>query len=273
MFIPSKRNRTTSCSHGIPFNMFMFSVTSQNERNACCSGIWNHLESQLLICYVSCSFAWLSFPWEKERLSCFQLIMLSSISRVHAHKWHFQECCLNLCSASVSATYSRSLVSESIICLLEGPSCLWVWSQQRPDRSCWCCFLSLTGNWRSELRPPDEHCGTLPSAASRYGPPATHNRSISRRSGTPSACLNESCPDSHSGLRGAASATYWDRQEPSLISFWRTGSAEERRGFVQMTPCDWQWRHRSPGVFAWGFCSVHFSPPRLPPSESGTGLT
>lgn len=84
-----------------------------------------------------------------------------------------------LCSASVSATYSRSLVSESIICLLEGPSCLWVWSQQRPDRGCWCGFLSLTGNCRSELKPPDEHCGTLPSAASRYDPPATHNRSIS----------------------------------------------------------------------------------------------
>lgn len=45
---------------------------------------------------VSCFFAWLSFPWEKERLRGFQLIMLSSISRVHAHKWHFQECCLNL---------------------------------------------------------------------------------------------------------------------------------------------------------------------------------
>ncbi len=32
---------------------------------------------------------------------------------------------------------------------------------------------------RSELRPSDEHCGTLPSAASRYDPPETHNRSIS----------------------------------------------------------------------------------------------
>lgn len=52
--------------------------------------------SDVDLCSVSCSFAWLSFPWEKERLSCFQLIMLSSISRVHAHKWHFQECCLNL---------------------------------------------------------------------------------------------------------------------------------------------------------------------------------
>lgn len=49
-----------------------------------------------LFYHVSCSFGWLSFPWERERLGCFQLIMLSSISHVHAHKWHFQECCLNL---------------------------------------------------------------------------------------------------------------------------------------------------------------------------------
>ncbi len=54
---------------------------------------WSCMEwsgvSDVDLCSVSC-------PWEKERLSCFQLIMLSSISRVHAHKWHFQECGLNL---------------------------------------------------------------------------------------------------------------------------------------------------------------------------------
>lgn len=42
-------------------------------------------------------------------------------------------------------------------------------------------FLSLTGNCRSELRPPDEHYGTRPSAASRYDPLRTRNRSISDR--------------------------------------------------------------------------------------------
>lgn len=96
---------------------------------------------------------------------------------VFVYKWQT----FYLYSASVSAIYSRSLVSESIICLLEGPSCLWVWSQHRPDRGLLMCFLSLTGNCRSELRPPDEHCGTLPSAASRYDPPRTRNRSISER--------------------------------------------------------------------------------------------
>lgn len=96
---------------------------------------------------------------------------------VFVYKWQT----FYLYSASVSAIYSRSLVSESIICLLEGPSCVWVWSQHRPDRGLLMCFLSLTGNCRSELRPPDEHCGTLPSAASRYDPPRTRNRSISER--------------------------------------------------------------------------------------------
>lgn len=100
--VRSFQNSITSCLHGFlhPFNMFMFSLLDNISK-------WKYymlfgdmkgsgVSDVDLFYHVSCSFGWLSFPWEKERLGCFQLIMLSSISHVHAHKWHFQECCLNL---------------------------------------------------------------------------------------------------------------------------------------------------------------------------------
>lgn len=125
------------------------------------------------------------FSLREREAERFQLIMLGSVGHVHAHKWYFQECCLNLCSAFVSATYSRSLVSESIICLSERPIMPLPFVTATPRRSCGCGFLPLTGSCRSEIRPPDKHFGKLPSVASRYGPLKTRSRSISQRSEIP----------------------------------------------------------------------------------------
>lgn len=97
---PKTASRLVCMVSCIPFNMFMFSLLDNISK-------WKYymlfgymkgsgVSDVDLFYHVSCSFSWLSFPWEKERLGCFQLIMLSSISHVHAHKWHFQECCLNL---------------------------------------------------------------------------------------------------------------------------------------------------------------------------------
>lgn len=100
--VRSFQNSITSCLHGFlhPFNMFMFSLLDNISK-------WKYymlfgdmkgsgVSDVDLFYHVSCSFGWLSFPWEKERLGCFQSC--------------FQSCCQASAMSMLTNGISRSAV-------------------------------------------------------------------------------------------------------------------------------------------------------------------